>query len=50
MCVSSYLVEVAKVSGDEMQKWRDNYPEAFKRDYDPAYGLLFSAWVEGGDE
>jgi trimethylamine-N-oxide reductase (cytochrome c) len=48
MVVSAFLVEVAKVTGDEMQTWRDNYPEAFERDYDPAYGLLFNAWVEGG--
>jgi trimethylamine-N-oxide reductase (cytochrome c) len=46
MCVTSYLVEVSKVTGDEMQGWRDSYPEAFERDYDPAYGLLFNAWIE----
>jgi len=48
MVVSGYLVEVAKVTGDEMQGWRDQYPEAFARDYDPAYGLKLGAWVEGG--
>jgi len=48
MCVSSFLVEVEKVTGDEMQGWRDEYPEAFARDYDPAYGLLSGAWIEGG--
>jgi trimethylamine-N-oxide reductase (cytochrome c) len=40
------LVEVTKVSGDEMLAWRERYPEAFERDYDPAYGLLFNAWIE----
>ncbi len=49
MCVSSYLVDISKVTGDEMQGWRENYPEAFKRDYDPRYGLLSSAWIEGGE-
>ena len=48
MVVSSFLVEVAKVTGEEMQEWREKYPEAFARAYDPAYGLLFNAWVEGG--
>jgi trimethylamine-N-oxide reductase (cytochrome c) len=50
MIVSSYLVEVAKVSGDEMQEWREKYPNAFAKDYDPAYGVLFSAWIEGGND
>jgi trimethylamine-N-oxide reductase (cytochrome c) len=45
---SGFLVELAKVSGDEMQAWREKYPEAFARDYDPASGLRFDAWVEGG--
>jgi trimethylamine-N-oxide reductase (cytochrome c) len=48
MVVSSFLVEIAKVTGDEMQEWREKYPEAFDRAYDPAYGLLFDTWVEGG--
>ncbi|NMA13915.1 MAG: molybdopterin-dependent oxidoreductase [Clostridia bacterium] len=48
MICSSYLVEVKKVSGDEMLEWRGKYPEAFSRDYDPAYGVLFSNWIEGG--
>lgn len=50
MVVSSFLVDVAKVCGDEMQEWREKYPEAFNRGYDPAYGLLFNSWIEGGDE
>jgi len=45
---NSFLVEVEKVTGDQMDEWRKNYPEAFARDYDPAYGSLFSGWVEGG--
>jgi anaerobic selenocysteine-containing dehydrogenase len=46
MVVSAYLVEAAKVTGDEMQQWREEHPNAFARDYDPAYGLLFDAWLE----
>jgi anaerobic selenocysteine-containing dehydrogenase len=43
MVVSSFLVEVAKEDLDELRK---NYPEAFKREYDPAAGLEFTAWVK----
>ena len=42
---SGFLVEVKKVNIDELKA---KYPEAFPRDYDPASGLRFSGWVEGG--
>jgi len=42
---SSYLVEVALVSGEEWDEWRKANPEAFKRSYDPGAGLRFEAWV-----
>jgi trimethylamine-N-oxide reductase (cytochrome c) len=42
-----FLAEVEKVTGAQMQEWRENYPEAFARDYDPAYGPFFTGWVEG---
>jgi len=45
LAVSSYLVEVEKLPGNEMDQWRKDHPEAFARDYDPAYGPLFSGWV-----
>ena len=45
MVVSSFLVEVEKVDITDLHK---QYPEAFKREYDPASGLRFNAWVEGG--
>jgi len=48
MATSGFLVEVAKVTGAEMDQWRKNYPDAFARDYDPDSGPLFSGWVEGG--
>ncbi len=42
---SGYLVEVAKVSPSEMEAWRSLYPEAWNREYNPASGLSFNAWV-----
>ena len=48
MATSGYLVEVEKVSMAQMEEWKKQYPEAFEREYDPASGLRFNAWVEGG--
>lgn len=45
---SGYLVEVSKVTGEEMDQWKKEYPEAFNRKYDPAAGLRFDAWIEKG--
>jgi molybdopterin guanine dinucleotide-containing S/N-oxide reductase-like protein len=47
---SGYLVAVEKVSMAQMEEWREQYPDAFQREYDPASGLRFNAWVEGGME
>ena len=46
MATSGYLVEIEKVSGAQMQEWREKYPEAFNREYETTFGLNFSAWVE----
>ena len=43
---SSFLVEVEKVTPAQMEEWKKQYPEAFEREYDPAAGLRFNAWVE----
>jgi anaerobic selenocysteine-containing dehydrogenase len=43
IAVSSFLVEVETV---DLEKLRKQYPEAFRRQFDPASGLVFSAWVE----
>ncbi len=43
---SGYLVEVEKVTMAQMEEWKKQYPEAFSREYDPASGLRFDAWVE----
>ena len=48
MATSGYLVDVQKVSEKEWEEWRRDYPEAFEKEYDPASGLRFNAWVEGG--
>jgi anaerobic selenocysteine-containing dehydrogenase len=45
MATSGFLVEVQKVTMAEMEGWRERYPEAFAREYDPASGLRFEAWV-----
>jgi anaerobic selenocysteine-containing dehydrogenase len=45
---SGYLAQVEKVSMAQMEAWKRDYPEAFAREYDPASGLRFNAWVEEG--
>jgi trimethylamine-N-oxide reductase (cytochrome c) len=47
MATSGFLVELAKVTKAQMEEWKAKYPEAFARDYDPAAGLKFDAWIEG---
>jgi trimethylamine-N-oxide reductase (cytochrome c) len=46
MASSGYLVEAERVSLGQMEEWKRQYPEAFEREYDPASGLRFNAWVE----
>jgi trimethylamine-N-oxide reductase (cytochrome c) len=46
MASSGYLVEVEKVTMSRMEEWRQKYPEAFEREYDPASGLRFNAWID----
>jgi trimethylamine-N-oxide reductase (cytochrome c) len=46
MVVSGFLVEVAKVTDEEMAAWRRDYPEAFNRDYDFATGVSLSGWLK----
>ncbi len=43
---SAFLVEVEKVTEAQMKEWKTHYPEAFNREYDPASGLCFNAWIE----
>ena len=46
MATSGYLVEVAKVTKQEMDGWRRDYPEAFQRVIDPACGLCLDSWLQ----
>jgi trimethylamine-N-oxide reductase (cytochrome c) len=48
MVSSGFLVDVEKVKPREWEKWRQENPAAFERDYDAAAGLRFDGWVEGG--
>jgi len=48
LATSGFLVEVEKVSMGQMEEWMKQHPEAFEKEYDPASGLRFNAWVEGG--
>jgi len=43
---SGFLVQVEKVSLEELGAWMQQYPEAFRREYDPASGLRFDGWIE----
>jgi anaerobic selenocysteine-containing dehydrogenase len=43
---SGFLVEVDKVAMAEMEEWKEECPEAFEREYDPASGMRFNAWVQ----
>ena len=43
---SGYLVEIEKVTMKQMEEWKQQYPEAFNREYEPASGLRFNAWIE----
>ena len=43
--VTGYLVEAQKVTQEEYDGWKRDYPEAFERDYDPAIGINYDSWV-----
>lgn len=43
---SGFLVQVERVTSAQMEEWRNKYPEAFAREYDPAAGLRFDGWIE----
>ena len=45
MVVSGFLVEVAKVTEEEMAGWRRDYPAAFEREYDLATGVSLTGWL-----
>jgi len=45
---TSFLVDVERVSMEQYDQWKREYPEAWNREYDRAAGLKSSAWVERG--
>ena len=50
MVVSGFLVQVAKVTDEEMEGWRKQYPDSFARPVDYACGVCLAGWLEGYDE
>ena len=45
MVVSGFLVEAEKVSDEEMEGWKAQYPEAFGRKVDEACGVCLEGWL-----
>lgn len=45
MAVSGFLVEVQKVSDEEWEQWKRDYPEAFARKIDEAAGVCLEGWL-----
>jgi hypothetical protein len=41
-------VEVKKVTEDQMEEWKQKYPDAFARPFDSAQGVCLAGWLEGG--
>ena len=45
MVVSGFLVDCAKVTDEEMDAWKKQYPEAFARKVDEACGVCLDGWM-----
>ena len=45
MAVSSFLVEVQKVTDEEMTEWKRLNPHAFHKPYDPEAGICLDSWL-----
>ncbi len=45
MVVSSFLVQVEKVTHEEMERWMRDYPDAFERNYALETGVSLSGWL-----
>ncbi len=45
MATSGFLVQVEKVTDEEMAAWKRDYPEAFARKVDPAAGVCLDGWL-----
>ena len=46
MAVSGFLVEVERVTDEEMEGWKRDYPEAFARTVDPEAGVCLEGWLK----
>ncbi len=47
MVVTGFLTEVAKVTDEEMEGWKKQYPESFARKIDNACGVCLDGWMKG---
>jgi len=47
MVVSGFLVDISKVSDDEMAELKSRYPEAFGRPVDESCGVCLDGWLIG---
>ena len=45
MVISGFLVDIAKVTTDEMKQWKQKYPEAFERKVDESCGICLDSWM-----
>ena len=45
MVVSGFLVGAAKVTDEEMESWKRDYPDAFSRKVDYATGVCLDGWL-----
>ena len=43
--VTGYLIETEKLTQEEYDSWKKDYPEAFDRAYDAGQGITRDAWV-----
>lgn len=43
--VTGYLIEAEKLTQEEYDSWKKDYPEAFDRAYDAGQGITRDAWV-----
>ena len=45
MAVAGFLAQVEKVTDEEMEGWKRDYPEAFARHIDPDAGVCLAGWL-----
>jgi len=45
MVISGFLVGIEKVTDEEMEGWKKNYPDAFARKLDYATGVCLGGWL-----